>query len=57
MTATTVLVWYLVTIGNNRELVYSPPLVSVTECQRLQKIRPAEYSVSTQCVQLQVVKL
>lgn len=54
---TTILVWYLVTVGNTRDVTYSPPLATLEECVRLQEARPAWYAISRQCVQVKVVKL
>ena len=53
----TILVWYLVAVGNNRSVTYSPPLPTVEECLRLQQIKPMAWVQDTQCVQLKVVVL
>jgi hypothetical protein len=53
---TTVLVWFLVTINNNRTAVYSPPLATLEDCQRLQNSQPMYWVNSKQCVQVRIVK-
>ena len=53
----TILVWYLITVGSNRAVIYSPPLPTVEECQRLQRTKPVSWVQESQCVQLKVVVL
>jgi hypothetical protein len=54
---TTILVWFLVTTGSTRTIVYSPPMPTLEECQRLMATQPMGWAQSKQCVQLKVVKL
>ena len=53
---TTILVWYLITVGNTRDIIYSPPLATLEECQRLMSTNPMGWPSSKQCVQLRIVK-
>lgn len=53
---TTVLVWFLVTVSNQRTVTYSPPLATLEDCQRLQNAQPLFWANSKQCVQLRIVK-
>ena len=53
---TTILVWYLVTISNTRSVIYSPPLATLEDCQRLLSTQPMGWVNSKQCVQLRIVK-
>ena len=52
----TLLVWYLITIGNTRDIIYSPPLPTLEDCQRLMNSQPASWVNSKQCVQVRIVK-
>ena len=54
-----IIVWYLISSGgyNSNQVVYSPPMPTVQDCQALAKTLPYEYSSGKQCVQLKVVIL
>lgn len=54
---TTILVWYLVTVGGHRHITYSPPMPTLEQCQHLLNTKPMGWPISAQCVQVQVVKL
>lgn len=58
----TILVWVLISVGgyNGNDVVYSPQMVDLESCERLQKsvsatARPDRYT-RTSCVQIKVVK-
>lgn len=53
---TTILVWFLVTVGNHRTVHYSPPMATLEECLRLQNSKPVNWANSSQCVQLRIIK-
>jgi hypothetical protein len=47
------LVWFLITVSAHGSITYSPPMKTIEECQRLQKIIPQQGS---RCVELRVIK-
>ena len=49
----TTLVWFLITASSYGAITYSPPMQTIEECQRLQKIIPQRNS---RCVELRVIK-
>lgn len=53
---TTILVWFLVTTNSNRSVIYSPPLATLEDCQRLISSQPMGWIGSKQCVQVRMVK-
>ena len=56
----TVLVWILITINGTangyRTVTYSPPLADLESCQRMSDLVNKAYLITTQCVQVRVVK-
>ena len=56
----TVLVWVLVTINSTangyRTATYSPPVADLESCQRLADLVNKAHLITTQCVQVKVVK-
>ena len=51
---TTFLVWIFISVGQNRDIHYSPMMPSPQECQALAKAS-ADLSVTGKCVQMQVM--
>ena len=51
----TVLVWVLITIGN--QATYSPPMLDLAACESLQKAvrETVRYGPTTRCVQIRMV--
>jgi hypothetical protein len=56
----TVLVWVLVTINSTyygyKTITYSPPVADLESCQRLADNISNKVNMTTQCVQVRVVK-
>jgi hypothetical protein len=56
----TVLVWVLVTFSNTyygyKTITYSPPVADLESCQRLADNIRNQVNITTQCVQVKVVK-
>ena len=56
---TTILVWYMITVGgyNANEAVYSPPMPDLAQCQFLQKSvkEISATTLQTRCVQIRQV--
>ena len=56
----TVLVWVLVTFSNTyygyKTITYSPPVADLESCQRLADLVNKAHLITTQCVQVKVVK-
>ena len=50
----TFLVWFFISVGQNRDIHYSPMMPSPQECQALAKVS-AELGVVGKCVQMQVM--
>jgi hypothetical protein len=53
-----ILVWVLISVDGHSRLTYSPPLQTIDDCQRMQKVvKDNQYAgVRTQCVQLNILK-
>ena len=51
---TTFLVWIFISVGQNRDIHYSPMMPSPQECQALAKVS-ADLGVNGKCVQMQVL--
>ena len=55
----TILVWVLVTasIQNHQPVVYSPPMATLEECQRVQTIvQSTDYGIKGRCIQMRIAK-
>ena len=58
---TTILVWYMITVGgyNANDVVYSPPMPDLPQCELLRKSVKEISSTTgqTRCVQMRIVVL
>lgn len=52
----TILVWYLITVGYNSAIHWSPAMATLEECQRVQKVyAEATDGKRAKCIQLNEV--
>lgn len=52
----TFLVWIFISVGQNRDIHFSPMMPSPQECQALAKVS-ADLGINGKCVQMQVMLL
>ena len=55
MTTTTMLVWFLVTSGYNGPQMWSPPMPTLQECERVQQVLARGTLAQGRCVQMTTV--
>ena len=52
---TTIALWFLVTVSNNRNVSYSPPMPDLATCQFVQRNASETRVIKSRCIQINTV--